>query len=112
MKSYYFQVSDFFLREIKTSETDVNGLISKSQTIRLTIERKHSKGNTFELSCVSTFAGIPQSGLRTTKVIPVFDQITQISSNQKYSLYSSSVPKLRVSVNFGMVLSVVRWFVN
>jgi hypothetical protein len=96
-----------------SSEVDGSGLVSRSLTLRFLAERKHSRGDSIELRCISSLPGVPLLPQETTMKIPVRIPDAQVINNQKLHWYNSpsSATSFKVRWMF-LIISAVRWSIT
>ncbi|XP_017784956.1 PREDICTED: uncharacterized protein LOC108568403 [Nicrophorus vespilloides] len=89
-----------FVRDLKTSIPDHDGLSSTWQMIRFVVVQKYTESGAkgFELGCEAVLPGAPfTSALRTIKNVALLDPDAHIN-NQRYFLYSSSSSVLPIAI--------------
>ncbi|XP_974094.3 uncharacterized protein LOC662932 [Tribolium castaneum] len=98
--------------EMTSSEPDGSGLVSRSLSLSFVAERKHSRGDSIELRCMSSLPGVPLSPQETTLKIPVRVPDAQVINNQKLHWFNSPTPATANTPKAAWMLvvaSVVRW---
>ncbi|XP_056636951.1 uncharacterized protein LOC130445382 [Diorhabda sublineata] len=100
------------ISHISSSEPDQNGLISRTISLRLVVDKKMPHGNDVEVSCESAQPGIPEAKKITSYKIAIRkDGEPQVLKNQKwYSISSSfkSNPNFHIAWLFICVI-VIKW---
>ncbi|XP_065159897.1 uncharacterized protein [Atheta coriaria] len=88
-----------YVRDIKRSKPDENGLASSSLIIRLVVETQ-KYGKHIDLSCVASFDGVPESARTASKTVALFDHETQIQqhSNPSFTYWYSSTTTVRTDI--------------
>ncbi|KAG5870668.1 hypothetical protein JTB14_008036 [Gonioctena quinquepunctata] len=74
-----------------SSEPDSIGLVSRSITLRLLVERKVSRGNSIEIRCEAALPGVPVSKQITALSVPVRNPNDPQINNQKLHWSSAGV---------------------
>ncbi|KAJ8955050.1 hypothetical protein NQ314_006928 [Rhamnusium bicolor] len=104
--------------EPTSSEPDANGLVSRSITLRLLVERKLSRGDSIEIRCESALPGVPLPPQVTTHTIPLRSTTDpQVINNQKlhwysgYSFASRCVQPYQIAWILSSIV-VVRWSIE
>nr|XP_023018458.1 uncharacterized protein LOC111507392 [Leptinotarsa decemlineata] len=76
--------------ESSSSDPDSIGLVSRSITLRLPVERKGSRGNGIEIRCESALPGVPVAKQITSLNVPVRNPNDPQINNQKLHWTGSS----------------------
>ncbi|KAJ8911086.1 hypothetical protein NQ315_000546 [Exocentrus adspersus] len=77
--------------EATTSKPDATGLVSRSITLRLPLDRKLSRDDSIEIRCESVLPGVPEPPQATTHTVSLRNpRDPQVINNQKLHWYSTS----------------------